>query len=123
MLHLRARLREFLGASVLIPALAGLAFAALLAATPMSLWGQTTISTGSIQGTVNDQSGAVVPGASVTVSSQAMGRSIKLVTTGSGTYSSGALIPGDYVVQVEAKGFKTVTLPVTVQVGTTSPAM
>jgi len=89
--------------------------------TPLRhLTAQTTISTGSIQGTVSDQSGAVVPNANVTVSSEATGRSIKLVTTGSGTYASGALIPGEYVVRVEAKGFKTVTLPVTVQVGVTS---
>jgi hypothetical protein len=31
------------------------------------------------------------------------------------------LIPGEYTVKVEAKGFKTVLLPVTVQVGVTSP--
>ncbi len=92
-----------------------------LVSSPLKLVAQTTISTGSIQGTISDPSGAVVPGASITISSEATGLSIQLISTGSGTYSSGALIPGDYTVKVEAKGFKTVTLPVTVQVGVTSP--
>src|SRR5208282_4187005 len=37
-----------------------------------------------------------------------------------GTYSSGALIPGIYVVRVEASGFKTTEVPVNVQVGNTA---
>jgi hypothetical protein len=87
---------------------------------PLTGRAQTTIYSGSIQGTINDSTGAVVPGAHVTITSQETGRAIKVVSSSTGTYSSGALIPGEYTVTVETKGFKTVTLPVTVRVGVTS---
>ena len=82
---------------------------------------QTTISTGSIQGTVVDPSGAVVSGAKVIVSNRSTGHSITTTTNSSGVYTSGALNPGNYVVRVEAQGFKTAELPLTVQVGVTTP--
>ncbi len=88
---------------------------------PLTGWAQTTISTGSIQGTISDPSGAVVPGAKITISSKATGQAINLVSSSSGAYNSGALIPGDYMVRAEVAGFKTVLMPVTVQVGVTSP--
>jgi hypothetical protein len=78
---------------------------------------QSTVSTGSIQGTVTDPNGAVVPGASVTITNQATGQTSKLTSSGSGTYASGALIPGTYTVRIEAKGFQTQVLNVPVQVG------
>jgi len=81
---------------------------------------QTTISTGSIQGTISDQSGAVVTGARVTITNKATGQALTMTSTSSGAYTSGALIPGDYTVRVESKGFKTVEAGVTVQVGVTS---
>jgi len=84
------------------------------------LFAQTTISTGSIQGTVSDPSGAVVGGAKVTIRNKATGQSITTSTSSSGTYASGALIPGDYEVKIEAAGFKSVQMPVTVEVNTTS---
>jgi hypothetical protein len=96
----------------------GLALVAFCAGLPSMA--QTTISTGSIQGTITDPTGGVVPGAQITISNKARGQSISLTSSGSGTYTSGALLPGDYVVRVEAKGFKTVELPVTVQVGVTT---
>src|SRR5689334_10494293 len=82
---------------------------------------QTTISTGSLQGTIVDPSGAVVSGAKVIISSKQTGQAINTTTNSAGVYASGALTPGDYVVRVEAKGFKTAELPVTVQVGVTAP--
>jgi hypothetical protein len=93
---------------------------AVLAGLPLTGWAQTTIYSGSIQGTITDTSGAVVPRVQITITSQATGRAINVVSSGAGTYSSGTLIPGEYIVRVEAKGFKTVTLPVTVQVDVTS---
>ncbi len=81
---------------------------------------QTTVSQGSIQGTVTDASGAVVEGAKVTIVSKANGRAITTSTTSSGTYNSGGLIPGDYTVRVEAKGFKTSEAAVVVQVAVTA---
>jgi Carboxypeptidase regulatory-like domain len=87
-----------------------------------TLVAQTTISTGSIQGTVTDPSGAVVPGAKVSIRNKGTNQMIETTTTSAGTFASGALIPGQYQVHVEAKGFRSVELPVTVEVNTTTAA-
>jgi len=75
------------------------------------LIGVTTLrgqgSTATITGTVTDPSGAVVPGAAVTVLNQATGVDFHQETNSAGVYSFGALIPGTYSVTVAAKGFKT----------------
>lgn len=84
------------------------------------MFAQTTISTGSIQGTVTDPSGALVNGARVTIRNRGTGQTSELITNSSGAYASGALTPGNYLVQVEATGFSTVQMAVTVQVNTTS---
>src|ERR1700752_206907 len=81
---------------------------------------QTTISTGSIQGTITDPSGAVVSNAKISITSKATAQAISTSSTSSGTYTSGALVPGDYTVRVEASGFKSLTATVSVQVGVTS---
>jgi hypothetical protein len=83
-------------------------------------FGQTTVAQGSIQGTVTDPTGAVVGGARVTISHKATGQVSTTVSSSSGTYNSGGLIPGEYLVRVEAKGFKTSEVPVIVQVTVTS---
>jgi hypothetical protein len=82
---------------------------------------QTTISTGSIQGLVIDPSSAVVSGAKISISNKATGRVITTKTTSAGAYTSGALTPGDYTLRVEAQGFKTSEIAITVQVGVTAP--
>jgi hypothetical protein len=92
---------------------------AILPASPLLL-AQTTISTGSIVGTVTDPQGALVAGAKVTITDKATGRVATTSTTSSGDYASGALIPSEYVVRVEAKGFKTTEVAVVVQVGVTA---
>lgn len=97
-----------------------LIFAAFSLFSPVSSFSQTTISTGSIIGTVTDPSGAVVPGATITITNKATGHSTHLVSNSTGTYHSGALLPGNYTVRVEATGFNSVMVPVTVQVGVTS---
>jgi len=81
---------------------------------------QTTISTGSIVGTVTDPSGAVVSGAKVEITNKATGHVVTTSTTSSGAYASGALSPSVYVVRVEASGFKTVESTITVEVAVTA---
>jgi hypothetical protein len=93
--------------------------AGLLTQSP--LVAQTTVSQGSIQGTVTDPSGAVVPGASIIITNKATGQVVKVTSTNSGSYSSGALLPAVYMVRVEAKGFHTTEVSITVQVAVTSP--
>jgi len=94
--------------------------AVLLAST--LLLAQTTISTGSIVGTVTDPTGFVVVGAKVIITNRGTAQATNTVTSSSGTYASGALTPGDYVVRVEAPGFKSAEISVVVQVNTTSSA-
>src|SRR5215470_7961376 len=81
---------------------------------------QGTGATGSIQGTITDPSGAVVPNATVKITSVATGRTQTVTTTSGGTYNSGALIPGEYVVEATGAGFNPIKMPVVVQVGTTT---
>jgi hypothetical protein len=84
------------------------------------LFAQTTVSTGSIVGTVSDPSGLVVSGASVTITNVATGQLIDLTTNSAGSFNSGALIPGNYRTQVSAKGFSTAELSLAVLVGNTA---
>ena len=81
-----------------------------------AVFAQTTISTGSIQGTITDPSGAVVSSARVTIRNRDTAKTAETTTSSSGTFASGALIPGNYVVRVQATGFRTLEMPVTVQV-------
>ncbi len=94
-------------------------FLLLLSGTALA---QTTISTGSIQGTVTDPSGAVVGGAKVTIRNKGTNQTSATTTNFSGSYASGALIPGSYEVRIEVRGFQTVVIPLTVQVNVTSTA-
>jgi hypothetical protein len=61
---------------------------------------------GSILGTVTDPSGAAVPNAKVTVTSQTKNTSVETTTNDSGNYSVTHLIPDVYSVRVEGEGFK-----------------
>src|SRR5919108_1366631 len=81
---------------------------------------QATIQTGSIQGTISDPGGLVVPGAKVTVSNVATGQQLTLTANDNGFFNSGPLTPGNYKIRVEAKGFQTSEITVPVQVGVIS---
>ena len=83
-------------------------------------WGQSTVSTGSVQGTVTDPNGAVVTNAAITITNKATGQSARLTSSSTGTYASGGLQPGEYEVRIQAKGFQTQVLSLTVQVGVIS---
>lgn len=63
--------------------------------------------TGAIAGTVVDVTGAVVPGATITVTNTATGVVTTRVATSAGVYNVGQLIPGTYTVAVSFTGFST----------------
>ena len=63
--------------------------------------------TGGMQGTVKDPTGAVVPRAHVAISSTALLGSKEVVTDASGYYRFANLPPGTYAITVKAEGFKT----------------
>lgn len=60
----------------------------------------------SVTGSVTDQTGAAVPGATVKITNPATGSSRMVVTDGSGNYSFPGLAPATYRVEVEAANFK-----------------
>ncbi len=61
--------------------------------------------TGSILGSVKDSSGAVVPGATVTITNTGTGVKTAVSATSTGDYTALSLIPGSYTVSVQASGF------------------
>src|SRR5271166_619252 len=63
--------------------------------------------TGSFAGTVQDSTGAVIHGATVTLLNQNTGDNRKTVSNDSGYFTFAGVIPGTYSVAVVAKGFKT----------------
>lgn len=69
-----------------------------------SLFGQSF--TGSVNGIVSDESGAVVGAAKITVTDRDRGTQFKTVADGAGRYVVTALPPGNYTLSVEAAGFK-----------------
>ena len=81
----------------------------LLLAVSVPAFSQTI--TGRILGTVTDQSGAAVAGATVIITDVQRGTSRTVVTDDSGNYVAPELQPGTYKVRAEAKGFKTVERP------------
>src|SRR5580700_948055 len=90
----RSAFLSFVLTSVSLFALAGLAFGQ----------GQDR---GVITGLVTDKTGSAIAEASVTVTNEAQGDKIAIVTSSAGNYFTTPLIPGKYKVQVEKSGFKT----------------
>ncbi|HEY2361162.1 MAG TPA: carboxypeptidase-like regulatory domain-containing protein, partial [Candidatus Angelobacter sp.] len=68
------------------------------------VWGQ--LGTSTIRGTITDPSGAAVSGATVTITSLQTNLSRTLTTGSAGTYSFESILPGEYKVAIEAKGFR-----------------
>jgi len=97
-----------------------LAAAIALLLVPVGLFGQATVGTGNIVGTVTDPSGAILSGTKVTIVNTNTGQTIDLESNTSGAFNSGPLQPGSYKVTVAQKGFSTVTSTAVVQVGNTS---
>src|ERR1700733_8011044 len=62
--------------------------------------------TAQLTGTVQDASGAVIPGATVTLTDQSTGIARVVQTNGRGLYAFPSLVPGTYNVKVAAKSFQ-----------------
>ncbi|HKQ86604.1 MAG TPA: carboxypeptidase regulatory-like domain-containing protein [Candidatus Acidoferrales bacterium] len=86
----------------------GLALACLTLLCVTPLWAQET---GEILGTVTDSTGAVVPGATVTLTNIGTGVVQAKTTNGTGDYLFPLLQVGNYSVKVAATGFKSFTVP------------
>ncbi len=101
-------------------AVLALSAAVLVSGLTFPLLAQTTIGTGSIVGTVSDPSGAVVSGAALRISNVETGQAIDIKTNSSGTFNSGALIPGNYTSRFTANRFRPAVVSATVLVGNTT---
>jgi hypothetical protein len=76
--------------------------------------------TATLTGTITDTSGAVLPGVTVTASSEAvLGGSRTTVTDENGVYRFPALPPGTYTVKVELSGFRSASHEARLQLGQT----
>ncbi len=76
---------------------------------------------GSIFGTVTDNTGAIIPNATVTVTDISKGTSVTAQTNGSGEYSVQHLIPDTYKVDAEAAGFSKSSAPSVIVYADTAP--
>jgi hypothetical protein len=76
-----------------------------------------SIVSGDVTGTVTDPSGAVVPGATVTLKNSDNGSSQTVTSNNAGVYRFSLLKPGRYVVTVNQAGFASVNQPAFVAVG------
>jgi Carboxypeptidase regulatory-like domain len=76
-----------------------------LALLPGCAWPQTEVAT--VFGTVTDPSGAVIPGAQVTIGNQSTGLKRDSFTDSTGQYHIAGLPMGKYSVRVQKEGFQT----------------
>jgi len=94
---------------------------AVLLLLPGILSAQSVV-TGALNGTVTDPSGAVIVGATVTLTSTDTGTSLTTQTSASGGYSFGLVKPGRYTLVVSQTGFKQSTQVADVALGETDVA-
>jgi hypothetical protein len=96
-----------------------LSFGVLASGTMVSthLFGQATTGAGTIQGTVTDPTGALIPHVSVVITNDDTGSSVTVVTSNAGYYTSGPLIPGHYTVAISQAGLASISAKETVQIG------
>ncbi len=76
-----------------------------------------TVTTGDVAGTVTDPSGAIIPGASVTLKNLDNGAEQTAVTNQSGNYRFTFLKPGNYTISAALSGLKSDVQKIAVQVG------
>ena len=93
-------------------------FCVLFLALALSVFAQAP--SGVISGTVTDQSGGVIPNATVTITDKAAGAARSLTTNNAGLYSAPSLPAGDYEVRTEVPGFRTSVREVNVTAGNTT---
>jgi hypothetical protein len=94
-------------------------FAAVLLLLPSMLLAQSVV-TGALNGTVTDPSGAVIVGATVSLTSTDTGAALTTQTNASGGYSFGLVKPGRYTLVVSQTGFKQSTQFADVALGETA---
>jgi hypothetical protein len=80
-----------------------LAFLFLLAVSCGPVWSQASLT--SLRGTITDPSGALVPGATVTIEEKSTGFKANQTANGSGEYEFQQIPPGTYLITATSTGF------------------
>ncbi len=87
--------------------LSGSAIIGMLAAAVISSPATAQTITATVSGTVIDNAGAIIPGASVTLSNDLNIKDVRVIATnGSGVFSFPAVPSGNYTVTIQVKGFQ-----------------
>jgi hypothetical protein len=89
-----------------VPSGFGIGVLAVTLSAFLSASASAQVDTGSITGTVKDSSGAIVPGATVTITHEGQGLTLTSVTREDGTYIFTPIRTGPYRIDVELQGFK-----------------
>ncbi len=97
-------MRNFLAGFVLR---SGVVLSLLLALTALLQPANAQVLYGSVTGNVSDQSGATVPGATVTLTNQGTGQVREAMTSEDGTYTIPNVLPGVYDLKITKQGFTT----------------
>ncbi len=82
----------------------------LLAVFILSAVSAIAQSNGTVKGVIKDTSGAVLPGAQVTLTNKATQRPLQTLSNETGSYNFSFVPPGEYSVVVEMQGFRRLTL-------------
>lgn len=94
-------------------------FVLLLIVTASVSFGQAiSVNGGSIQGSITDNTGALVPGATVVITGTDTGFTKTATADSSGFYTVGPLNPGNYTINVSATGFQKLSVKTVVRTGT-----
>src|SRR5437870_1564853 len=83
-----------------------------LAAFALAVWASVSaanaqISQAALQGTIKDNTGAVIPGATITIKNKGTAAVRSITSDTSGQYAISNLDPAEYTLSVNFRGFKT----------------
>lgn len=71
----------------------------------LNIYAQSANPTATLSGVINDQTGAVIPGAQIVIRNADTGQTRTVVTTTTGEYRVLSLLPGEYEIEIKATGF------------------
>ena len=89
----------------------------IVLATAITVQVNAQATNGSVRGTISDETGAILPKATIHIKHVATNVQRTISARADGSYTADNLQPGDYELRVEASGFKKELMPVTILTG------